>query len=362
VSSRKGIVLGDEARAQPELTNARMLDGDSFPGDTLLYMDTVDLSVIREVRTDAQDSTDFTAFSWPQLIIKKGWQQAASRFQARLTRSNRKEAALCTQSYVTVHVPETQAVLLDAACLSLNSMFATYYLMLTSGRFASYRPEALVMELLAVPLPPLRSGLLDGIGSLKDIDDRIVNAFGFKDAESVLIEDLFNYTLPDFQGDDRSPGRQSTIRKNSEFNEPELTAYCTYFIRVLKAGFGDDKAIKATIFQEDEKIARLPYRLVAFELDGAGSEDIAIVRMKLPRLLNEFDKLSRRRSLHWPAGGMYQKRVARVYETLNDVPTIFIVKPDMRRYWTRSAGLNDADEVALDLFRWHQATESSEVA
>jgi len=362
VNSRKGIVLGDEGKIQPQLRDMRMLDSDRFPGDSLLYVDTAALPKVAEVRTDAQDSTDFTAFSWPQLIIKKGWQQTASRFQARLTYSTRKEGALCTQSYVTVHVPASQKELLGAACLSLNSMFATYYLLLTSGRFASYRPEALVLELLAVPLPPPRPDLLDDIVSQKDVDTRVAEAFGFKDAERVLIEDLFHYTLPDFQGDHRSPGRQRTARKENRANEPQLTAYCTYFVRVLKAGFGRDKSIKATIFQEEEKNAWLPYRLVAFELAGIPNESIKIVRMKLPLLLSEFTKLDHRRREGSTGGSIYQHRTARIYETLNGTPTVFIVKPDMHRYWTRSAGLSDADEVALDLFRWQQAIASSEVA
>jgi N-6 DNA Methylase len=362
VNARKGIVIGDKEKFEPRLSGSRMFDSDSFPTDSLLYLDAETLPQVSEVRTDAQDSTDFTAFSWPQLIIKKGWQQLASRFQARLIKSGRHEGTLCTQSYVTVHVPGSQEALLDAACLSLNSMFATYYLLLTSGRFASYRPEPLVLELLAVPLPAPRPDLLSNISNQKDIDSRLMEAFGFRDSERVLIEDLFNYTVPDFQGDDRSPGRQPTVRKDAQIVESQLTAYCAYFMRVLRAGFGQDKSINATIFQEEESNVLLPYRLVSFELGGVQREEIMTTRMKLPQLLNEFDTLNRQWKMGSRTGSIYQQRIARVYQTINGIPTVFVIKPDMHRYWTRSAGLSDADEVALDLFSWHQKTTSSEVA
>jgi hypothetical protein len=89
---------------------------------------------------------------------------------------------------------------------------------------------------------------------------------------------------------------------------------------------------------------------------------VEIIRMKPPQLLLEFDKLQQDKGTGSINRGIFHRRVARVYETIDGIPTIFIIKPDMRRYWTRSAGLNDADEVALDLFRWQQTTASSEVA
>ena len=170
---------------------------------------------------------------------------------------------------------------------------------------------------------------------------------------------MFNVTLPDFQGDRRSPGRQRTTRKDS-VPEPQLTAYCRYFIRVLKAGFGRDKAVTATIFQEEEKDSPLPYRLVAFELAGAESQNIRVNCIKLPGLLAEFERLSGgQRNGKAGFGNIYRQRVARVYESPRGNPTVFVIKPDLYRYWTRSAGLSDADEVALDLFRWHQALSRS---
>lgn len=357
VKRREGIIFGDRRKFQWQLSERRILDTKTFPPGSLLHFDADALPILADVRTDSKASTDFTAFALPQLIIKQSWQKDVSRFQARLAHSEEGKGALCTQSYITVHGPR---ILLEAACLAVNSMLATYFLLLTSGRFASYRPEPLVDELLAVPVPTPRPGMLQGVNDESDVDHRVFEAFEFKDAERALIEDLFNYTLPDFKGDSTSPGRQRTVRTETGKDEPQLVAYCEYFVRVLKAGFGHDKGITATIFQEP--FGHLPYRLVAFELGRAADEQIAVRRVDAPELIRKLEQLNVRWRERRPNGGLYSERLARVYDSSSGVPTVFVVKPDMIRYWTRSAGLGDADEVALDLFRWHQAAKRAEVA
>ena len=357
VRSREGVNFGDKSRARPELRHRRILERGEFPSGPPLYLNFDALPLFGDRRTHSRDSTDFSAFASPQLIIKQSWRKLASRFQARLVRSNNRDGVLCTQSYISVHGP---SALLDAACLSLNSMLATYFLLLTSGRFATYRPEPLKKELMMVPVPPPRVGLLDGIKEEAQVDPHVFDAFGLKDAEKTLVEDLCNYTLLDFQGEASSPGWQRTARSKEGIKEPQLTEYCEYFTRVLRAGFGRDKAVKATIFHDST--ARMPFRLIAFELGRAGGKQIVIEPLGLPALLDEFERLDH----HWrermsSIGSIYQQRVARVYQTRSGIPTVFILKPDFVRYWTRSAGLNDADEVALDLFRWHPAIDDEEV-
>ena len=66
-------------------------------------------------------------------------------------------------------------------------------------------------------------------------------------------------------------------------------------------------------------------------------------------LLREFSRLGEQVK---GAGGLFGQRVARIYDASSRVPTIFLIKPDQKRFWTRSMGLQDADDVAVDLFRW----------
>ena len=58
-------------------------------------------------------------------------------------------------------------------------------------------------------------------------------------------------------------------------------------------------------------------------------------------------------------GGIFYQRVALVYSEFQHekrvIPTVYVIKPDRIRYWTRSAALRDADEVAADVQLWQQS-------
>jgi len=355
VKSRQGIIYGDRTRSEIKLRERRLFDMKAFPEESLLTLNSHELPLVGEIKTHSRDSTDFEAFSSPQLIIKQGWQKSSGRFQSRIVTLPGEEGVICNKSYITVHADE---LLLEAACLSFNSMIAVYFLQLTSGRIAAYRPEALVHELLDLPIPPLQKSVVAELETYADIDSHVFKAFALKEADQALVEDMFHYTLADFRGDDNSPGKQLTSPTSLGAADP-LHAYCQYFIQVLKAGFGQDKAVIATIFQ-DNADPPLPYRLVAFELGGMSKSQISIKAIKTADLMRELERLDN--SLGNPSTvrrGIYHQRVARIYESSSGVPTVFVVKPDMARYWSRSAGLNDADEVALDLFHWKSAAFES---
>jgi hypothetical protein len=353
ITHREGVIFGDRSKYHSALENRRILTEKEFPSHTSVFLNADRLEKLKDPRAHSRDSTDFRAFELPQIIIKQAWRVSTGRFEAALTESTEGCGALCTQSYISAHSEEKNVEFLEAACLSYNSSLAVYFLLLTSGRFASYRPEPLVEELLRVPVPSPQPGLLTGASTPELIDSRIRRAFDFKDAEWVLVEDLFDVTLADFKGDEFSAGRLRTRRKVGVGEEPQLRRYCEYFVRVLKAGFGNDKEITATIFQDESKNP-LPYRLVAFHLNKRARDAISIASLDSPALLEELEALNQR----WLAqksghnGSIFSQRVVRIYDDHDGTPTIYILKPDACRYWTRSMGLHDADEVSADLARW----------
>ncbi|EAZ90280.1 HsdM family class I SAM-dependent methyltransferase [Crocosphaera chwakensis] len=350
VFTRQGITRGNRKKINNDILNKYILQEKKFPKDTFLYLDPKNLSINHDLRTHSRDSTDFTAFNYPQMILKQSWQTKQKRFQSAIGKKpiNGNQGLLCSKSYVSIHAKAVQ--ILESAWLSYNSILAVYYLLLSSGTFASYIPKVGVADLLKVPIPEPKENMLEGIETYEDVDQRIREFFEFKDSEWTLIEDLFNYTLPDFKGDTSSPSRQRTQRND----EPELTQYCDYFIRVIKASFGEDKDVCATIYQEPDN-HYLPVRLVAIHLNHPIHEGIKIEIIDSENLLKRLNKLNEV-FLNQPNSeqeGIYYQRVARVYDsvTWNDikVPTVYFIKPDKVRYWTRSMGLRDADEVCADI-------------
>ncbi|MEK6257884.1 MAG: hypothetical protein AABP62_04620 [Planctomycetota bacterium] len=364
IKSREGIIRGDRRKQQDEILECPLLEAEDFPAGKHLFLKANLLPLNEDPMTHSKDSTSFQAFQLPQLIIKQGWTVDSARFKAAIVVSAPgSKGVICSQSYISVHVEPEYHSVLESAALSYNSVLAVYFLLLTSGRLASYRPEPLVGEMRSVPIAESNSSPLGGIRTHSDIDSRVRELFEFKDTDWTLVQDLVDYTLPDFKGDNSSPGRQRTVSKptlkNAGRREPHLAAYCQNFIRVLKAGFGDDKAVCATIYQ-DPSDAQTPVRLVAIHLDWDRDEEVAVNEIDSSDLTERLLELDAKFLQANPTekGGVFFQRVARVYDEIRhgrrSIPTIFIVKPDRIRYWTRSAALRDADEVVADLQLWNK--------
>ena len=356
----EGIKRGDRKKKQNVILGRKILNRPEFPADTFLSINSMNLPVNDDPETHSRASTDFSAFALPQLILKQSWRKSHKRFQAAIVVSDDSEAILCSESYVTIHVDEENSHLLDVACLSYVSKLAVYYLMLSSGRFASYRPEPNVSDLLRIPIPKNSQGITGNLKTFDDVDCQVYDDFLLRESDKSLIEDLFNYTLPDFQGDSSSPGRQKTHRVITDLfdtqEEPELKKYCEFFMRVLNDGFGKDKEVCATIFQESTN-NYLPVRLVAIHLNKAihnGLKVQPIASQILFERLNQLNNLFMQEDGS-TVGGIFYQRIARIYASFEwhgeQIPTVYIVKPDKIRYWTRSMALRDADEVAADIMR-----------
>ena len=131
-------------------------------------------------------------------------------------------------------------------------------------------------------------------------------------------------------------------------------------MRVIKAGFGQDKQICAAVFQELTS-PYLPVRLVAFYLNQPVYEGIKIEQIESPELLKRLDMLNKLFIDKGNKEGIFYQRTARIYTSIQIqgqiVPAIYIVKPDKIRYWTRSMALRDADEVAADIMLWRNNSE-----
>ena len=205
-------------------------------------------------------------------------------------------------------------------------------------------------KILDLPIPPTAPGVLDGLTDYCVLDTRAFELFGLKESERVLIEDTIEYTIDDFLSGKGSKGLLSTTFGDTDGSDAHLRSYCTFFLRVLKAGFGIEKYVSATIFHCPSEC--MPYRLVAFTLGDKADNDVKIKNISSSALLEEFGRLNEKANSQ--NGGLFNQRVARIYDASIGLPTVFMIKPDQMRFWTRSMALQDGDEVALDLFRWQQ--------
>jgi hypothetical protein len=355
VVSREGIIRGNRGKQQNCIINRRIISSSDFRKVDLLRFDPLDFPVNTDPYTDSDASTGFKAFEAPQLIIKDGWKNKDKRFSAAVTVADCQEGVICNNSYLSVHAEDRSW--LESACLSYNSKVAVYYLLLSNGRFASYRPAINVGEMLSVPIPNPCDISLASIADYADIDAMARKAFRFKESEWTLIEDLFEYTLPDFKEGETSPGRVPT-RKNKPSEEDDvLVSYCHSFLNVLRAGFGEGIRLSAIIFQETEVL--LPVRMVAVHLDSLGGDEVRNEAITSPELLARLQELNIKfMDVSKAKGGIFYQRVVRVYDSVKirdrSVPTVYLIKPDQVRYWTRSMAFRDADDVASEAIQWQK--------
>jgi len=358
IKTREGLIRGNRKRSDPELEDKPILEKPNFPSDVFLSLIAENLPVNKDIHFDGTASTDFSSFKFPQMFIKQMWRKSASnRFKASLIKSNTRVGVLCASAYLNIHSPNIK--FLKSATLIYNSSYAAYYLLLNSGRFAFYIPEPLVNDFCQVPIPYISDEdfkLLEKainknskIG-LEKLDEIVLSSLHISESERILIEDTFKYVLPDFKGKNSSTGRQTTLRKS----EADLKDYCKTFFKVINAGFGKDKNLKATIFQE--KKSELPIRMIAIHLDYSERKELIKVdkypNEKLWELLRRLNETFMQNESE--NGNIFYQRIVRIYSNENGIPTIYLIKPDQKRYWLRSQALNDADAVSTDIVSWFQ--------
>ncbi len=357
VKSRQGVNFGDRKKHASYYEGRRMFEPRVVDIQEGWSFDTSALRSVFNVQVDSRASTNVEAFSYPQLIVKHSWLRSIGRFRAWLSRSTEHAGVICNQSYLSVNAAMP---VLEAATLSHNSKVAVYFHFMTSGRFAGYIPKLAKDEILGMPIPHPAPRMLQGLTTFEELDQRAFERFRLTDAERVLIEDTLEYTLPDFLGTRKSHGNEPTASSDAVgAEESHLRAYCNYFLRVLRAGFGSGRPVHATVFRCPTD--PMPYRLIAITLGDDSHDDIEVKNVSSSELLHQLDRIGRTGSGHNAANT--EHHFVRIYEVADGMPTIFLLKPDQKRLWTRSMGLHDADEVALDLFTWQAADqETSEIA
>jgi hypothetical protein len=212
--------------------------------------------------------------------------------------------------------------------------------------------------MLSIPIPDPSDISLENITSYDDIDAMVRKGFELKESEWTLVEDLFNYSLSDFKDGGASRGRAPTSRMGDTNQADALVLYCDAFLKVLRAGFGDNIYVSATVYSEKE--AFLPIRMIAMHFDSPENNTIRYESITCPDLLLRLQELNAKfMDTSKLKGGIFYQRIARVYDTVNMgdrlVPTVYLIKPDQIRYWTRSMAFRDADDVVGDALLWQKA-------
>ena len=121
----------------------------------------------------------------------------------------------------------------------------------------------------------------------------------------------------------------------------DLTSYAQAYADVFEASTGGNSALRPVVY-----VGSPPYRAVSFHLAPRGAEGLRpqlASEPELDRLLVRLERVATEQH----AQSLYFRRNIKVYEA----EAIHVVKPAERRFWTRSAAYNDADETVGQLLR-----------
>jgi len=253
---------------------------------------------------------------------------------------------------------KVESKLLKALVAYTNSSLATYFLFLTASNWGIEREIVKLNEILSLPglifsMPePMIDKLaakVDEIISLKknnpvfspdtssiekEIDAIIYRAMGLSQREQQLIEDTLTYGLGLFQDGEKS---EAYHRPNTR----ELECYAQTLCDDLN-GFLQDSEMTASA-EIYEMRHDSPLNMVALRFSNSrkpgGIERISSDE-EIRERLKEIDKYTYSRF----SQSIYFRKIVKYY---ND-DTVFIIKPNEKRFWSRSMAMNDTDGILID--------------
>ena len=258
--------------------------------------------------------------------------------------------ATFTDKITGIAGPSNDVDYLKVACAYVNSSLARYYQFLTASQWGVERDALLLAEHKSLPcaIPLEDTGLLHEIVELVDeiqarsadsdwrlaLDELVYTSYGVTSSERQTIEDFLATVMDRYYR-----GLQANA-----FEPPstdELTAYAQAFADVFEKTTGESRSLAPTVYQGDP-----PYRAVSFRLARGNSQSLQPAIMSEPELDSLLVRLERIATEQY-SQSLYFRRNIKVYEP----EAIHMVKPAERRFWTRSAAYNDADETIAQLLR-----------
>ncbi len=281
-------------------------------------------------------------FQGPHILVKQSPVAGEIGFRATLFKND----VVFKDAFVGINNPQGDINLLAPYCVALNSRVPLYFSLMTSRRWLVERDELNKEEVMSFPLPVNlfdEAVTYDDLQQLSDdsnweirVGDLIEKLYNLSEDELILINDAINYTLDYFRRKQKSPAANPTYDKSE--GERILIEYVNLAQKTLQNSFGQQ--FTPTIFQS--KATSL--RVVALKLsDVTVNQNIIIEESQqaLDQALNNInDYLQEQRSPN-----LFIQRNMRTYIG----KTIYIIKPDQRRYWTKSMALRDADEIYIDV-------------
>jgi len=286
-------------------------------------------------------------FQGPHLLIRQNPIAGTGLIAALLKRD-----AIFKDSILGIHGKENDLDQLALYCLIINSKIALYYEIMTARKWLVERDSLQKEEVMNIPVPEnltyssisyeFLQNLTKNPDADKVVDEVVMGWFDLSDSEMILIDDAIHFTLDYY----RKKGKSNSAKP---VNSDILRDYISLFCSVLNKSFPNPKKVfVGKIFTGGS-----PLQVVLAQLVDKSEKHVT----KIPQDSNLTDVLTRldKTLLEEKSQSVYIRRNLRHY--IGD--SIFIVKPNQMRYWTKSSALRDADETYADIMAlWRSLDEA----
>ena len=299
-------------------------------------------------------------FLAPHVLIPRGIKRSTG-----LLRATFSEQEFCFQDAIqAISFPTEDAPKLKLLTVILNSRFAAWFYFHETSSFGSDRALVDENQLLLLPFPEIDElpdpdaakkakksiiRIIDNLLLEKDkfltgqfpdnetierLNQLVYQYYGLTEAEITVIEDTIKYVVPSIQ-----PRTKKTPPLWNKTNRAHWQEYIGVLLDTLGNWIQPDTHITASL--------------------TTGHPDLVLIGLSLPKkcplksfIINETNDafnavLSRIND------GLKQETLRNFYLVpdlrifIDD--TLFLIKPKMMRFWTKSAALNDADAIVVDL-------------
>ncbi len=293
-------------------------------------------------------------YEGPRLLVRLA--PVGSRFVASLCPVD----AVYSRRYEGVRVIDEYRAWYSCVLGILNSSTMTYFMLMTSAEWGVERNNIYSEDVYRLPVPTLESEgsasvkrvarLTDRLrddarrsrpiveADLKSLDRLVFDLYGLSSGQRVLIEDLVDSTLDLYRKVEASKHMLPTPHE-------ELVAYAERFTGVVDgylAVRGASKLVTEIYGLPDST----PLRVVKLRLVDRSSDEPALSNVPMSGLEPLLERIA-----ETLPDAMRERLHTRRYLRIYGEDELYVVKPNQRRFWTRSAGLNDADAVLAEHLR-----------
>jgi hypothetical protein len=293
----------------------------------------------------------------PLLLCPKG-RFLSGDVVGRYTAATSEVPVAYTQNFYGISFAETDALHLAVLSGILNSAMTTFQFAFGSGAIGIERPAVSPQDILAIRVPDLtrvKRERLDAIAARLNelvrgptrsgygtLDEAVFDLFRLETEERTIVRESVErarWMLVDT--------RQEFERAARQPSRADYRAYAKALVRSVDAYLraAGRRHLEAIVFAlEPPRAATTELAAVRLRMrPGAPADEPAIAdasRDEQTHLMRAFADLARGDSLPY----LNERRSLRVYSR----DELLVLKPAEWRYWTQTAGLNDADAILAD--------------